>query len=57
MSERRRTRRKRRQQRMNIRSRGKFRVRHKTKSGRTGKVHHTNLKGQIHEAEKRREKD
>ena len=50
-----RTRRKRRQARMKIRSRGKFKVDHKARAGRTGSVHKKKLQGAITEAERRRD--
>lgn len=53
-SARRRTRRHRRQNKMKIRSRGRFKVKHKLKGGRTGQKWHKRLKGMKHEASKLR---
>jgi hypothetical protein len=52
-SKRRRTRRKRRQERTAQRSRGKFKVGHKSKSGRTGAVAEKQRSGAAHEAQRR----
>lgn len=48
-----RTRRKRRQAKMTIRSKGKFKVNHKSKSGRTGQVAKKQRAAALHEAEKK----